>query len=240
MRNASQTFVRAMQIILHALKEFADSYVDDCAVISDEWQVHLMHLEKFLNTMKTEGITLKLKKCRFAQHNVKFCGEIIGSGVRRPDPEKVSAIHDMAEPVTKKQLRGILGFFSYFRKHVDAFADKARLLTDLTAKRVPQNISKLWTERHTAALNTLKVELARACESSLHIVQLDRPYDVYVDTSGYAISGILAQKHESGVEYPIAFFSSKLTPTQQNWATIEREAYAVLVAVMKYKSWFYG
>ena len=63
---------------------------------------------------------------------------------------------------------------------------------------------------------------------------------MYVDTSGYAISGILDQKHESGVEYPIAFFSSKLTPTQQNWATIEREAYAVLVAVMKYKSWFYG
>ena len=148
----------------------------------------------------------------------------------------------MAEPVTKKQLRGILGFFSYFRKHIEAFADKARLLTDLTAKRVPQNISALWTVRHSKALNALKAELICACESSLHVVQLHvgRPYDVYVDTSGYAISGILTQKDESGVEYPIAFFSSKLTPTQKNWATIEREAYAVLVAVMKYRNWFFG
>jgi len=148
----------------------------------------------------------------------------------------------MAEPVTKKQLRGILGFFSYFRKHIEAFADKARLLTDLTAKRVPQNISALWTVRHSEALNALKAELICACESSLHVVQLHvgRPYDVYVDTSGYAISGILTQKDESGVEYPIAFFSSKLTPTQKNWATIEREAYAVLVAVMKYRNWFFG
>ena len=35
MRNAGQTFVRAMQIIVRALREFADSYVDDCAVMSD-------------------------------------------------------------------------------------------------------------------------------------------------------------------------------------------------------------
>jgi len=240
MRNAGQTFVRAMQIILRALREFADAYVDDCAVMSDEWHAHLMHLERFLSTMKAENITLKLKKCRFAQHNVKFCGEIIGSGIRRPDPEKVSAIHDMAEPVTKKQLRRTLGFFSYFRKHINAFADKARLLTDLTAKRVPQDITPLWTERHSEALSALKSELAHACETSLHIVQLDRPYDVYVDTSGYAIAGILTQKNESGVEYPIAFFSSKLTPTQKNWSTIEREAFVVLQAVMRYKNWFYG
>ena len=86
----------------------------------------------------------------------------------------------MAEPVSKKQLRPTLGFISYFRKHIDAFADEARLLTDLTAKRVPQNITSLWTERHSEALNGLKSDLARACETSLHTVQLDRPYDVYI------------------------------------------------------------
>ena len=34
MRNAGQTFVRAMQLILRKMPEFADSYVDDCAVFS--------------------------------------------------------------------------------------------------------------------------------------------------------------------------------------------------------------
>ena len=52
MRNAGQTFVRAMQIILRALREFADLYVDDCAVMSDEWHAHLKHLARFLSTMK--------------------------------------------------------------------------------------------------------------------------------------------------------------------------------------------
>jgi len=133
MRNAGQTFVRAMQIILRPLKEFADSYVDDSAVYSNTWSYHLSHLEEFLKTMRSEGVTLNLKKCRFAQYMVKFCGEIVGSGIRRPDPDKITAIHQMSDPETKKQLRGLLGFFSYFRKCIEAFAEKAKLLTDLTA-----------------------------------------------------------------------------------------------------------
>jgi len=50
----------------------------------------------------------------------------------------------------------------------------------------------------------------------------------------------MVQRDDLGVEHPIAFFSSKLTPAQRNWATIEREAYAVLVAVNKFKHWFFG
>ena len=152
MRNAGQTFFRAMQSILRPLKEFTDSYVDDSAVHSNTWRFHLSHIDEFLKTMRSEGITLNPKKCRFAQHTVKFCGEIIGSGIRRPDPEKVAAIHGMREPETKKQLRMILGFFSYFRKYINAFADKAKLMTDLTAKRVPHNIKSLWTKEHSEAL----------------------------------------------------------------------------------------
>jgi len=52
--------------------------------------------------MRKEGITLNLKKCRFGQHRVKFCGEIIGSGFRSPDPEKVAAVKEIAVPETKK------------------------------------------------------------------------------------------------------------------------------------------
>ena len=72
MRNAGQTLVRAMQIILRALKGFADAYFDDCAVTSDKWYAHLMHLQKFLSTMKAEGITLKLKNVVATQCKAVF------------------------------------------------------------------------------------------------------------------------------------------------------------------------
>jgi len=104
MRNAGQTFVSAMQLILRKMREFADSYVDDCAVFSDIWRMHLSHIDKFLATVRKEGVTLNLKKCCFAQHTLKFCGEIIGSGIRRPDLDKVTAIREMCIAETKKAI----------------------------------------------------------------------------------------------------------------------------------------
>ena len=79
----------------------------------------------------------------------------------------MAAIREMSDPETKKQLRGILGFFSYFCKHIEAFAEKAKLLTDLTPKRVPQT-RPLWNEKHSEALHALKLDLISACESHLH------------------------------------------------------------------------
>ena len=40
-----------------------------------------------------------------------------------------------------------------------------------------------------------------------------------------------------GRHLPIAFSSTKLNNTQKNWAVIEKEAYAVLVALRKYRHW---
>jgi len=88
-------------------------------------------------------------------------------------------------------------------------------------------------------LETLKLDLIHASESQLHIIRLDEPFDAFIDASAYAVGGLIVQRDDLGVEHPIAFFSSRLTPAQKNWATIEREAYAVLVAVNKFKHWFF-
>jgi len=83
-----------------------------------------------------------------------------------------------------------------FRKFhgLQAFAEKAKILTDLTAKRVPQNIRSLWSEKHSVALQVLKQDLINACESRLHIIRLHRPYEIFVDGSGYAVGGLLCQR----------------------------------------------
>ena len=110
----------------------------------------------------------------------------------------------------------------------------------MTAKRVPRNIKPLWTREHSKALEALKLDLIHACESQLHIIRLDQPFDVFIDASAYAFGGLIEQCDDLWIEHPVAFFSSTLATTQRNWATIEREAYAVLVAVNKFKDWFFG
>ena len=71
---------------------------------------------------------------------MRFCGHIIGSGKILADAEKVKIVHEMKATQTKTELRRVLGFFSYFREHIPNFAEIAKSLTDLTAKRVAANI----------------------------------------------------------------------------------------------------
>ncbi|GFW69504.1 retrovirus-related Pol polyprotein from transposon 17.6 [Trichonephila clavipes] len=75
---------------------------------------------------------------------------------------------------------------------------------------------------------------------SLYTPDLSKPYQLYTDASATAIGACLSQNDEKGKENPIAFFSKKLTETQTRWATIEREAYAVIEALKRFDSWIFG
>ena len=107
---------------------------------SDKFDQHLRDFEKFLTIIKESGFTLNLNKSRFAQSQVKCRGHIIGSGIRRPDDEKVATVKDMQIPETKKQVRRLIGFFSYFQDYIPGFAKIAQPLTELTGKRVPNKV----------------------------------------------------------------------------------------------------
>ncbi|GFT09492.1 hypothetical protein TNCV_5063301 [Trichonephila clavipes] len=88
------------------------------------------------------------------------------------------------------------------------------------------------------AFTKLKAQLVKA--PSLYTPDLSKPYQLYTDASATAIGACLSQNDEKGKENPIAFFSKKLTETQTRWATIEREAYAVIEALKSFDSWIFG
>ena len=114
----------------------------------------------------------------------------------------------------------------------------AKPLTDMTSKKVSNKIP--WDASHDVALESLKRELCRATERSLHIVDFDKPFDLFVDASDQAVGGVLTQTDQLGVKNPVAFCSIKLNDTQRRWSTIEREAFAALSCLQKYRSWLFG
>ena len=59
--------------ILRPVRDYAESFVDDMAVHSDQWEAHLIHWARFLKMIRDARLTLNLKKCRWAQNRVKFC-----------------------------------------------------------------------------------------------------------------------------------------------------------------------
>jgi len=50
----------------------------------------------------------------------------------------------------------------------------------------------------------------------------------------------LGQKDASGIEHPLAFISQKLTTKQCRWSTIEREAYAIVRALGRFRDLIFG
>jgi len=46
---ARATFVRAARSMLRPIYDFADSYVNDIGVSSQDWETHLCHMRRFLN-----------------------------------------------------------------------------------------------------------------------------------------------------------------------------------------------
>ena len=192
MKNSGSTFIRAIQQVLRPLRQFSDSYVDDMTVFSDGWQLHLQHLTLFLQRIRESGLTLKLEKCNFAQSEVKFCGQLIGSGKRRTNPEKIAAVEQMKAPETKKEVRQVLGFFSWFRDYIPDFAIHAQPLTDLTAKRVPTKIP--WGKPQKVAFAKLKELLCKSLDNPLQIIDFTKPFHLHVDASDYAVGSVFSAK----------------------------------------------
>ena len=238
MRSSGTTFVRAIKGVLRPIRDHTKSYVDDMAVHSDSFQDHLHHVDRYLNVMEKAGFTLGLNKSEFVKSKIKFVGHICGSGNRSVDPEKVIAVKCLKEPETKRELRQIIGFFSFFREYIPGFALICKPLTDLTGKRTSDRIP--FGSRERDAFNLLKQMLCNAAERPLSIIDLTKQFSLFVDSSNFAVGAALTQPDAEGHERPIAFASSKLTETQQRWATIEKEAYATLWALQKYKYWLYG
>jgi len=162
---------------------------------------------------------------------------IVGSGTWRADADKVATIDAIRVPVTKKkQLRQVIGFFSYFRDSIPNFAALAKPLTDLTKNCKSNKVC--WTETEQNAFDNLKRALRKATEEPLYIIDMNRDFRLMVDASEHTASGVSTQIGVDGTEYPIAFYSWKLNPTQQRWSTVKKEAYAA--ALRRVRQWVFG
>jgi len=74
----------------------------------------LNDLDHYLAEIRKSGITLKLRKCKFALPELKFCGQIIGIGKRQVDPDKIAVVEAIKIPKTKKEVRQLMGFSTTF------------------------------------------------------------------------------------------------------------------------------
>jgi hypothetical protein len=214
--------------------QILEVYLDDICTWADTIEELASNLEKIFERLEKYNITLNPKKCRFGMSEVEYVGHVIDEHGLAFSPAKLDKIKTFRRPASKKDLKSFLGLASYFREHVNHYAELAAplnsLLESYTKKGRHQKLE--WTPETDLAFESLKTAVI-TCPKN-HWLTPGHPIFVNTDASDYGIGAYLYQ-HIDGRETPISFLSKTLSRTERKWSTIEKEAYAIFYALSKWE-----
>ncbi|CAM4600550.1 unnamed protein product [Caretta caretta] len=145
LRHAPTTFQRLVYNFLAGFGEFAATYLNDVAIVSDSWAEHLENLQAVFQRIREAGISVKAKKCLIGLNRVTYLGHQVDQRTINPLQAKVNAIQNWPVPKSKKQVQSFLGLAGYYRQFVPHYSQIATPLTDLTRKKQPNAVQ--WTEK---------------------------------------------------------------------------------------------
>ncbi|XP_021617952.1 uncharacterized protein LOC110618996 [Manihot esculenta] len=99
LKNAGATYQRLMnKIFKNQIGRNVEVYVDDMVVKSLTFQQHMVDLKEVFGVLDQYRMKLNPAKCAFFIRGGKFLGYMVSGKGIEPNPEKVEAILNMAEP----------------------------------------------------------------------------------------------------------------------------------------------
>jgi hypothetical protein len=233
--NAPATFQRVMTTAFQKyLRKFIEIFLDDFCVFST-CQKHTECLKKCFEQCREYGISINAAKFEFIVPCGRLFGHIVSNEGIAVDPDKVASILLLPIPEHITGVKAFLGATSYYRRHIYFYAQIAVPLTYLTKQTDAPGI---WTDECSKAFNKLKKRLSKA--PVLIAPNWERPFEVYVDASNFAIGSVLSQKNSKGHDKPIYFASRQLSAAEKNYSVTERESLGMVYSVQKYRHYLLG
>lgn len=230
---STPALLRALDLKLEDLT-FILRFVDDMLCLSTDIEEHFAHLNTLLERLIECGITLNFSKCKFAQTEAKFLGHILTPEGIKQDPEKLDKIRNYQRPRNLKELQSFLGFLNFYSKFVDKYAEIAYPLFELNRK----NIRFRWRDYHQEAFVLLIDKFIE--EKTLAFPDMNKPYILRTDASGFAISAILSQLDDNGDEKIIVCISRTLKGPELNYFITEKEMLAIVWSLQKLYTYLLG
>ena len=160
---------------------------------------------------------------------IVFHGHKITSEGVKVDETKVEAIHNMPAPTDVEGIRRICGMAQYMSRFIPDLAGTLEPIRALTSKGAPF----VWSKECENAFNTLKKNLSES--ACLAYYDPSKELVIQVDCGKHGLDAVLLQDGR-----PIEYASRALTPSERNWAQIEKEALAVLYGLETFDQYTYG
>jgi hypothetical protein len=236
-------FVNAPSIFQRAISETLDPelyisclvYVDDIIIYSDDFDSHLLDLDRVFKLLGDYHWRIKLSKCQFACEAINYLGHRISHGSIQPLERNVEKIKNMKAPSNPEELVSFLGTAAYYKKFICGYDYLIKPLRDLTKPNTKWDFSPS-SPAYQSYLSIISIFTSFPV---LRLPDFSLPFIVKTDTSGYAWGAALVQVHD-GIEHPVQYASGTLNSSQRNWPAWKREMYGSLRAILKWSHYLLG
>lgn len=209
------------------------TYIDDVIIYSDTWEEQLHRLEALLQKLACANLVAHLSKCEFVRATVQYLGFIVGFGEVAPSTAKIEAICQFPSPKTKRKLQRYLGMVGYYRKMILNFSDIVSPLTEL----LKEGLKYEWSQNCEIAFGKVKAILTQ--RPIFRTPDFNKPFMLAVDASNVGAGSVLLQEHK-GINFPVCYYSKKLSSAQCNYSTIEKELLSLILALKHFSVYING
>jgi hypothetical protein len=141
------------------------------------------------------------------------------------DLEKVKAIRDWPSLKSTFEVRSFHGLANFYRKFIRNLSEICAPMMDIVKKRQK---SFHWTEEVEKSFKLLEEKITR--QPVLVFLDFSKTFQVRCDAREFAIRAVLIQDNRS-----IACFSEKLNDAKMKYFTYDKEFYAVIQVLKKWR-----
>ena len=160
-------------------------YMDDILIYSKMADDHVVHVKAVFECLAAKNWHIKEKKCALFLPEVEFLGHVVSAEGVKVAVDKVDAVSSWPMPTCVREVQGFLGLANFYRRFVKGFVAIAKPLTNLMRK----DKDFTWGTEEEAAFKKLKEALTSA--PILQVFDKDKPHEVWVDASDYAVGTTL-------------------------------------------------
>jgi hypothetical protein len=216
-----------MAIFSEFVEEIVEVFMDDFSIYGKTFMDCLENLDKVLTRCAEVDLVLNWEKCHFMVKQGIGLGHVIFERGIKVDKAKVETVEQLPPPTDVKSLRSFLGHAGFYRRFIKDFSKITKPLTHILQKDVAFDFD----EKCLAAFQTLKSALVSA--PIIQPPDWSQPFEIMCDVSDYALGAVLGQRKEGRVH--VVYYASKtLNEAQLNYATMEKELLAVVLAFEKF------
>ncbi|KAJ4790334.1 Pol-polyprotein [Rhynchospora pubera] len=232
LKNAGAEYQQMVnKVFKNELGGIIEAYIDDMVVKSCTGKEHVQHLNMIFQKMRDVGMRLNPKKSFFCLSSGKFLGYIVSERGIEVHPSKCRAIIDMEAPKTVKEVQELTGRIAALNRFIARSGE--------VCKPFFQTIKKTkkfeWTSQCQEAFEQIKTYISNP-------PIINRPTKgetlyLYVSASAVAVSAALIRE-EDVVQKLVYFVSKILRDAEERYSTVEKGAFAVLIAARKLRPYF--